>query len=151
MAEAFGVAAGIITVIESSAKVIKVCKHLIETAHDAPRDLCHIFIEISSLNAALESLKYLRNSECDVSDLLRQLDVDNGAIAGCRDTIEELEAELNGLSLSPREGSQKGPGKKERVKGSLQWCLKESKAMKLLDQVLQYKSTIMLTLVGEVT
>jgi len=37
MAEAFGVAAGGLTVLELTIKVIKQCKTLIETAHDAPR------------------------------------------------------------------------------------------------------------------
>jgi hypothetical protein len=37
MAEAFGVVAGVLTVLDLTAKVIKQCKSLLETAHDAPR------------------------------------------------------------------------------------------------------------------
>ena len=37
MAEAFGIVAGGLTVLELTAKVVKQCKSLIETAHDAPR------------------------------------------------------------------------------------------------------------------
>jgi hypothetical protein len=46
MAEAFGVAAGVLTVIELSVKVISKCKHLIATTKDAPKDQRQIFIEI---------------------------------------------------------------------------------------------------------
>jgi hypothetical protein len=31
--------------------VVKQCKRLMENAHDAPRDIRHIFIEVSALKA----------------------------------------------------------------------------------------------------
>lgn len=111
MAEPFGIAAGVITVIDAAAKVIKTCKHLIETAHDAPKDLCHILIEISSLKATLESLNYLSSTDCHFSETVRGLVEANGAVQGCRDTVEQLATELGNLSLSS--GSQTAPGKRQ--------------------------------------
>jgi hypothetical protein len=149
MAEPFGIAVGVMTVIEATAKVIKTCKHLIETAHDAPKELCHIFIEISSLKATLESLNYLSSADCDFSDAVRGLIEADGAVQGCRNTVEQLAVELDGLSIA--NSSQATLGKRQKLKGSLKWCLKESKARKLLDEAVQHKSTICLTLLGEVT
>jgi hypothetical protein len=148
MAEPFSLAAGVITVIEATAKVIQTCKHLIETARDAPKDLCHIFIEISSLKATLESLHYLSVADCEFSDAVRGLVEIDGAIHGCRDTVEMLAAELDGLGIS--NSSQTSTGKRQKLKGSLRWCLKESKARKLLEDAVQHKSTISLALLGEV-
>ncbi|KAF2469240.1 uncharacterized protein BDR25DRAFT_263686 [Lindgomyces ingoldianus] len=152
MAEAFGIAAGILTVIDLTAKVISKCKHLIETAHDVPRDLRLIFIEISTLKATLESLKYLSDMDLNFPDVVRNLDEIGGAIKGCRDTVEELAAELDGLSfLTPQKSLQAAPSKRRMIKGTLKWCLKEGKARKLLDEAIQHKSTITLALLSEVT
>jgi len=65
MAEAFSIAAGVLTVIDLSVKVISKCKHLIETTKDAPKDLRQIFIEISSLKATLKSLKFLSDTDSE--------------------------------------------------------------------------------------
>jgi hypothetical protein len=130
MAEAFGVAAGALTVIELTAKLISQCKHLIETTRDAPQDLNRILVEIASLKAALESLHYLSSAGSEFSD-----------------NVTQLAAELDGLVL----GSQSAPKKREKIQNSLKWCFKESKARKLLDDILQHKTTITLTLLGEVT
>jgi len=148
MAEAFGVAAGALTVIDLTAKVISKCKHLIETAHDAPKDLRHIFIEISSLKTTLESLQYLSAADSDFADAVRDLNEVDGAVKGCRRAVEQLAAELDGLSISTN--SQTAPGKRQMLKGSLKWCLKESKARKLLEEAMQHKATISPALLGEV-
>ena len=147
MAEAFGIAAGALTVIELTSKIISQCKHLIETTRDAPQDLNRILIEIASLKAALESLHFLSSARCDFSNHVRQLEDADGAVKGCKDAVTQLAAELDGLAL----GSQSPLRKRERIQGSLKWCFKESKARKLLDDILQHKTTIMLTLLGEVT
>jgi hypothetical protein len=149
MAEAFGVAASALTVIELTAKIISKCKHLIETAYHAPQDLRQIFIETSSLKAALESLHYLSTTDCAFSDTVKNLEDAEGAVIGCRDTITRLAAELDGLSLSS--GTWGAPGKRQMIQGSLKWCLKETKVRKLLDDALRHKTTIMLVLLGEVT
>jgi hypothetical protein len=149
MAEAFGVAAGVLTVIDLSVKIIAKCKHLIETAHDAPKDLRQIFIEISSLKATLESLQFLSTADSQFSDTLRDFDKVDGAVTGCRDTMKELAAELDGLSLSQK--AQTTPGKRQKLTNSLTWCWKESRARKLLEEAMQHKATISLALLSEVT
>ena len=148
MAEAFGIAAGALTVIDLTTKAISKCKHLIETANDAPKDLRHIFIEISSLKATLESLEYLSATDNDFADAVRDLNEVDGAVKGCHTAVEELAIELDGLSIS--KASQTAPGKRQRLKGSLKWCLKESRACKLLEEAMQHKATISLALLGEV-
>ena len=147
MAEAFGIAAGALTVIELTSKLISQCKHLIETTRNAPQDLNRILVEITSLKAALDSLHFLSSAGCDFSDNVRRLKDAEGAVKGCEDAVSQLTAELDGLAL----GSQCAPGKRQKIQGSLKWCFKESNARKLLDDILQLKTTIVLTLVGEVT
>jgi hypothetical protein len=104
-------------VIDLSVKVINTCKHLTETTKDAPKDLRQIFVEISSLKAALESLKFLSDVDSEFSDTLRSLHGVEGAVRGCRNAVEELAKELypsrvgtkwkicsgNGLRLEPKE------------------------------------------------
>jgi len=70
-------------------------------------------------------------------------------VEGCRGTVEELAKELDGLTLA--NVSHVAPGKRQRIKGSMQWCLKESKTRKLLDEMMQHKSTLTLALLGEIT
>ncbi|KAF2794499.1 hypothetical protein K505DRAFT_26200 [Melanomma pulvis-pyrius CBS 109.77] len=119
MAEIFGVAAGVLTVIDLSAKII----------------------------TTLESLQYLSAAESDFSDTIRDLNEVEGAVKGCRNTIEELAAELDGLAIS--KNAQTILGKRQMLKGSLRWCLKESRARKLLEEAIQHKSTISLALLSE--
>ncbi|KAF1951136.1 hypothetical protein CC80DRAFT_386702, partial [Byssothecium circinans] len=146
MAEAFGVAAGVLTIIELTSKLISQCKHLIETTRDAPQDLNRILVEIASLKAALESFHYLSSAGTDFSDNVKRLEDAEGAVKGCEDAVAQLALELDGLAL----GSQSAHRKRQRIQGSLKWCFKESKARKLLDDILQHKTTIMLTLLGEI-
>ena len=80
MMEGFSVAAGVLTVIDLSVKVINTCKHLTETTKDAPKDLRQIFVEISSLKAALESPKFLSDVDSEFSDTLRSLHGVEGAV-----------------------------------------------------------------------
>ncbi|KAH7379601.1 hypothetical protein BKA66DRAFT_550433 [Pyrenochaeta sp. MPI-SDFR-AT-0127] len=149
MAEAFGIVAGTLTVLEITTKIIQQCKALIETANDAPRDLRHVLIEMSSLKAILESFDFL--STTDFSDSTQSLADYNGVVEGCRGTVEELSKELDGLSLAGPSDINVAPGKRRRIKQSFQWCLKEGKTRKLLDEAMQHKTTLTLALLGEIT
>lgn len=144
MAEAFGIAAGAITVIELTSKLIGRCKHIIEMTRDASQDLNRVLVELSSLNAALYSLSFLSSAGCEN---LRHLESAEGALKGCEDAVTQLATELDGLVIA----SQNAPGKRQKIQGSMKWCFKESKTRKLLDDILQHKTTITLTLLGEVT
>ncbi|KAF2649992.1 hypothetical protein K491DRAFT_721180 [Lophiostoma macrostomum CBS 122681] len=194
MAEAFGIVSGALTVVEASTKVISKCKHLIETVQDAPKDLQHVLIEISTLQATLNSLHYISATHPDFSCVCIHMVEVNGAVEGCRSIVEELARELDGLSIlgeSPKvvskanrttgtaedhppsepsqttgakrrqvtsatdefalsEPSQIRHSKRKRVKGTLEWCYKQSKVDKLLDQAMKHKITICTALLGEV-
>lgn len=73
----------------------------------------------------------------------------NGVVEGCRSTVDELSKELDGLSIA--NSSHITPSKRQRIKGTLKWCLKEDKTRKLLDETIQHKTTLTLALLGEVT
>ncbi|KAF2106329.1 hypothetical protein BDV96DRAFT_654718 [Lophiotrema nucula] len=139
MAEALGIVSGSLTVLELTVKVFKQCKHLIETTQDAPRDLKHIFIEISSLKAVLESFDTLSQGSLH----------DKSVVEGCRSTVDEISQELEGLSIT--HGLSVGSGKRQRIKGALKWTMKEEKVRKLLDETILHKSTITLAMLGDIT
>ncbi|KAF1951390.1 hypothetical protein CC80DRAFT_210542 [Byssothecium circinans] len=148
MAEAFGVAAGALTLIEASAKIISRCKHLIETTRDAPKELRHILVEISSLKATLESLQFLFGNENTFSNDPTKRSELGGALSHCHGTVEELANELDGLSIA--QDAQPQISKRRILKESLSWSLKESKVRKLLDATMQHKATMTLALLGDV-
>ena len=149
MAELFNITAGVLTVIKITTKIISKWKHLIETTRDALKDLRHIFVEISSLKAVFESLQFLSDTDTDFSDAIQNLTSTTGAVKGCRDTVEQLAQELSSPPVYL--DSYSGTGKRQRLKGSFQWCLIEDHARKLVQQVSQHKTTITLTLVSEAT
>jgi hypothetical protein len=153
MAEAFGIASGALTAIEASLKVISKCKHLIETTRDAPKDLRHIFIEITSLKATLESLAFLSGADSDFSQAISDLNGMDGAVTGCRTTMNQLATELDKVKISTAgDNSISGATRKrQKVKDSVRWLLKESSALKLIEQASVHKSTISVALLGELT
>ena len=146
MAEAIAVGASVIAIIQITDRVIGLCKFYIETARDAPSDLRVILIETSALKTILENLNFL--SACDSSVLAAtgSLSGEDGPIKGCLRTAAELE------NLFPTDEAQTTGWKrsKRRKLGSiltaLAWPLKESRARKLLDEMMRYKTTISLAL-----
>ncbi|KAF2499968.1 hypothetical protein BU16DRAFT_522834 [Lophium mytilinum] len=142
MAEAIGLVANIIAVIQISETVIKVCKFYIESLHDAPSDLRAILIETSALKTILENLQFLL--KCGGGDgLSKMLDTYNlfgveGPIEGCQRTVGKIER----LFPTPTSSSSKI----RSAYAALGWPLKESKARKLLTELVQYKTTINLAI-----
>jgi hypothetical protein len=55
MAEVIGLAASIIAVVQLADRITSVCKSLIETVKDYPRDLRLIFVEIGPLRLYLKA------------------------------------------------------------------------------------------------
>lgn len=146
MAEAIAIGASIIAIITISDRIIGLTKHYIEITRDAPRDLHTIRIEISTLKAIFESLKVLLDSQNPPSDNLRSLGSHGGPVEGCRQCLSNLEK-----LLSP-EINTKVQGKWRKIQATrngLAWHLKESRARKLLDEVLQYKTTMNFALTVE--
>ncbi|KAF7537322.1 hypothetical protein G7054_g3825 [Neopestalotiopsis clavispora] len=147
MAEALGLASSIITVIELSAKAVKQCKHIIDTARDAPRDLRNILVEVSSLKAALENLDYLNKVDHDFAEEVSNQKGIGNAVHECEETLGDLVKQLGDLSI--RDSRQTRPGKRAKIKAAFQWTWNETTARKLLNDVLQHKTTITLGLLTQ--
>jgi hypothetical protein len=148
MAEVIALGASIIAVIQISDRVIGLTKQYIETVQDAPRDLHAIRIETSTLKAVFESLNFFHDSENNLSNNLQALGGQNGPLEGCRRSLFNLER-LLGPDVDTTV-----QGKRRMIQAtltSLAWPLKESKARKLLDEVVRYKTTISLALSSEST
>jgi hypothetical protein len=147
MAEGIALAASIIAVIQISERIVGITKRYIEAVQEVPRDLHVILIEISTLKAVFESLKFVQGSENAVPYNLQNLG-HNGAIEGCRNTVSELEKLLE---PDPKRNSK---GKRQKVQAALNtlaWPLKENRAKKLLDDISRFKITITLALSSEST
>jgi hypothetical protein len=148
MAETIALGASIIAVIQIADRIIGLTKQYIEAVQDAPRDLHVIRIETSTLKAIFESLKLFQDSERFLLDNFQNLDGENGPIEGCRRSLSNLER-LFGPDVDT---TVQGKRRKIQVTLSgLAWPLKQSKAKKLLDEVLRYKTTISLALSSEST
>lgn len=148
MAEAIALGASIIAVIQISDRIIGLTKDYIDGVQDAPRDLHIIRIETSTLKAVFESLKFVHNSGNAISENLQNLARQDGAVAGCRRVVSNLE------KLIDTEVDTAMRGKRQKIQATLSnlaWPLKESKAKKLLEEMAKYKTTITLALSSEST
>ena len=135
-----------IAIIQIADRIISVCKFYIETARDAPSDLRVILVETSALKTILENLNFLTACDGPDSTAARCISGADGPIEGCLRTVAELEKLFP--SDSVRTGGQTS-SKKRKIKSvlmALAWPLKESKAGKLLDEMMRYKATISLAL-----
>jgi hypothetical protein len=144
MAEVVGIAPSIDAVLGLSAMVVNKCKAIIETAEKAPQDLRTILIEVSSLKSALENLEFLSRIDCEFGAEVSNQQGVEAAVKGCQNTLTNLVDQLGSLSIS--DSQQSGPSKRQKIKTAISWTWKEGSAKKLLADVLQYKTTIMLGL-----
>lgn len=148
VAEILGVVGSIIAIVQISKTVISLCQFYIDAAAGASSDLRVILIEVSTLKGIAESLQYLTQPNVANSDLMNQLAVVTGPIEGCKKALKELEA-----LLPPEPASKKGRGSKRRkldvTAATLAWPLKTGKAKKLLQEIIQHKTTINLALTSE--
>lgn len=149
MAEAIAIGASVIAVIQITERIISFSKFYIETARDAPSNLRAILIETSALKTVFENLKFLTACDGLFSTTASNFSGADGPIEGCLRSVTELE------KLFPSDFVQvKGQGRSKKRKlnsalTSLAWPLKESKAQKLLDEIMRHKSTITLALTTE--
>jgi hypothetical protein len=143
------IGASIIAFIQVADHVIDLCKSYLEAARDAPSDLRAILIETSTLRTLLDSLRFL--ASCGHSPTTLHVPAgEEGPVEGCLRAINEIE------TLFPSDYTiPKGPwssAKRQRVKVALAvlaWPFKEKKARKLLAELMQYKTTISLSLSTE--
>ena len=149
MAEAIAAAASVIAIIQIADRLIGTCKSYINSVRDAPSDLRTILLEISTLKTVFENLQFLNSCDSPCSPMFNSLCGKDGPVEGCLRSVTELA----GL-LPPNETkiAEQGQSKKRIIKStvvSLAWPLKETKARKLLDDILRYKATITLGLTAD--
>ncbi|KAF5667413.1 hypothetical protein FDENT_12143 [Fusarium denticulatum] len=151
MAEALGVVASAIAVIQISKEVISACKFYIEALRsDAPTSLRTILIEVSSLKSVLENLEFISKCETFTATLQNRLAASDGPIEGCRAAMTALE------KLFPKRSLQSGQNTSKRQKvqttfATLAWPLKQGQVQDLLQQISRHKEGIQLALTTEVT
>ncbi len=144
------IATTVISVIQVADRVIGLCKAYLEAVRDAPSDLRVILIEISTTRVVLDSLHFLISCSHGPT-VLDSLAGDDGPIEGCRRSISEIEG------LFPSNNSPGAPGAKSKRRkiqatlAGLAWPFKETKARKLLAEMIQFKTTISLALTTEST
>ena len=149
MAEAIAGVASVIAIIQVADRLIGTCKSYISSVRDAPSDLRAILLEISALKTVFENLKFLNSCDSHCSPMFNSLCGTDGPIEGCLGSTNEL-AGLFPPEETHIEGQDRS--KRRKIKStmvSLAWPLKETKARKLLGDILRYKSTITLALTAD--
>jgi hypothetical protein len=150
MAEVIALASSVIAIIQIADRLIDVCKYYIETVHCAPSDLRLILIETSTIKVILQNLQFLIS--CEPSSLaLDGLSGEQGPIEGCLKIIVDLE-HLFPPQYAVTQGKPRP--KRRMVKATLAalaWPLKENKARRLLSEMMEYKTSIVLALTTEST
>ncbi|KAI8629156.1 hypothetical protein F5Y19DRAFT_91780 [Xylariaceae sp. FL1651] len=141
MAEPLSLGASIVAFIELAERVIRTCKYCIETIQNAPQDMQMIFGEVTSLRAIFVSLGAANLHPNTVRSIPTLLGT-GGPIESCRLCLSALEQLLPTYDLNISKG--------RRVLTELAWPLKESKARKLLAEISQHKSTLLLAITGDV-
>ncbi|KAK8123165.1 hypothetical protein PG984_011835 [Apiospora sp. TS-2023a] len=160
MAEALGVAASIIAVIELTDRVVELCKAYIGSATEASKDLRRILAEVSAVKTILENLQFSRDIDTQFGGVLQALERQHGVVSQCFRCVAELERLFPpdirtdfgpgwaaGLALG--KGKGKGKERMQRVLTSLSWPLKEPKAKKLLEELATHKLNLNLILTTE--
>lgn len=151
MAEALGVVASAITVIQISKEVISLCKFYIEALRsDAPTSLRAVLIEVSTLKSVLEGLEFISKCGTFTPALQNRLAASDGPIEGCRAAMTALE------KLFPKQSRQNGQNASKRRKvqatfATLAWPLKQGQVQDLLQQISRHKDGIQLVLTTEAT
>src|SRR5262245_25222181 len=98
MAEAVAFGASVAAFIQLTDRVINLCKRFVEGYQDAPKELRTALIETSSLKSILENLDFLYKTDSGFSSAIQSLT--DRPIQGCQKSVEELENELQKLSIS---------------------------------------------------
>ena len=145
VAEAVAVVASVIAIIQISDRIISSCKFYIQSASETPSELRAILIEISSLRAILDSLRFLDTYAQLAPSVWKQLAGNEGSLEECKRLLLDLE------KLFPRDDFRSSvgapPAKRAKlIRASLAWPLKSHRARYLLQSILQQKTNINLAL-----
>ncbi|KAJ3549939.1 hypothetical protein NM208_g239 [Fusarium decemcellulare] len=162
MAEALGVVASVIAVVQASEKIITICKAYIEGIHNYPSDLRRVLIEVSSLKDLSQNLTFLHDSDGATSPVLQNLCRRDGPIDGCKEVITRLQNELSLAAyeenhVEGKEGISDGETRETKRRRTLKptlarlaWPLKANKVRNLLEEVTQYKAIISMALSSDI-
>jgi hypothetical protein len=142
MADPLSLGASILTFVELAERLIRTCKYCIETVQNAPQDMQMILGEVTSLRAIFASLGNA-NLHPNTVRLIPTLLGTGGPIESCRLCLSALE------DLLPHAAYDVSTSKSRRILIDLAWPLKESKARKLLAEISQHKSTLLLAITGD--
>jgi len=148
VAEALGVVSSIISIVQISQTIISVCQFYIDAVSGVSSDLRVILIEVSALKGIAKSLQFLTKPNVANSGLLNELAAVTGPIDGCKKALEELEALFPPTAVSVK-GQRSKRQKLDAAAAVLAWPLKSGKAKKLLQEIIQHKTTINLALTAE--
>ena len=147
-ADTLGVVGSIIAIVQISKTIISSCQVYIDAVGGASSDLRVILIEVSTLKAIAKSLQYLTEPNTADSVLLNQLAAVTGPIEGCEKALTELEG-LFPLPAVSVDGQKSTRRKIDVAVTALEWPRKKWKAKKLLQEIVQHKTTINLALTAE--
>ena len=148
VAETLGVVGSIIAIVQISKTIISLCQFYIDAVDGASSDLRVILIEVSTLKGIAKSLQYLTRPNVANSALLNQLAAVTGPIEGCKKALNELETLFPPAAVSMN-GQRSKRRKLDASVAALAWPLKRGKAKKLLQEIIQHKTTINLALTAE--
>jgi hypothetical protein len=141
----FSAVASAIAVVQIADRIIALCKAYITGVNDAPADLKAILIEVGSVKCVLEVIELLDPSRGggDSVEILKRLQT---PLEGCKEALKSLEA------LFPPQSALSAKRKRKKLSlslTSLAWPFKRDKALKLLEEIGRYKSTMSLSLTTE--
>ena len=150
MAEAFGIAAGVIAVLQITNSILSICDDYKAAVRGASWELPGIQKEMKDLLTVLQTLEPLA---ANVSPLdparfqtLALLSGPEGLLEACRKEIERLEKRLK----SPDWMKRFGPRRQALVQ-SLRWPLKEAETKKTLDTISRFREILQMALVVDQT
>jgi hypothetical protein len=147
--EIFGAAASIPAILKVSKTIISMCRVCINSFDGDSSEFRVILIEISTLRGMTESLLYLTMLETDRSPLMSQLAAIVSPIEACEKALKELVALLP-VEVISKSGKKSKFGKLDVTLAAMKWPPKSAKAKVLLQEIIQYKTTISLAFTAEI-
>ena len=145
MAEALGLVASIVAVLQITSSVISVCYDYSAVVKGTPWELSKTKAELESLRNVLQTLEPLAKqaelTSTTVDTKLQTLNLLLGPLQSCFGEIEHLEKRLK----SPSWSDGFGPRRRAIIQ-ALQWPLKEAETRKALENISRFKDTLVLAI-----
>jgi hypothetical protein len=144
MADPISIGASLLAFIGLADRIIRASVYCIDTLQDAPGDIRMIHNEVLSLRAIVDTFADPGQSSSDgaISILFDK----GGPIEACRRSLSGLEA----LLPVGADDASTSSLRRRMTLTELSWPLKQSKARKLLAEISQHKSTMLLAMSGDI-